>query len=91
MISAEELLKHFADVVGDRIVERLGMRQRIDQRLLSVEEAARYLGRTKEAVQHLVAAGKLPTVRIDRRVYLDIEDLDRLIEESKQGGLPWAA
>jgi len=87
----ETTFGQFADAIADRVVERLSGRQRVGQRLLSVEEAARYLGRTKEAVQHLIAAGTLPTVRFDRRVYLDIEDLDRLIEESKQGGLPWAA
>jgi excisionase family DNA binding protein len=50
---------------------------------LNVEEAAVYLGRTKEAVQHLIAAGKLPVVKPDRRVFLDIRDLDQWIEQCK--------
>ena len=53
------------------------------KRLLTVEEAAAYLGRTKEAVQHLIAAAKLPVVKSDRRVFLDIRDLDIWIEQNK--------
>ena len=56
----------------------------IRPRLLTVEEAATYLGRTKGSVQHLVADGGLPVVRSDRRVFLDIQDLDRWIERNKQ-------
>jgi excisionase family DNA binding protein len=56
-------------------------------RLLSVEHAAAYLGRTKEATQQLIAAGKLPTVRSDRRVFIDIRDLDRWIEQHKEAGI----
>ncbi len=31
----------------------------------------------------MVYSGKLPAVKIDRRLQLDIRDLERLIEESK--------
>ena len=56
-------------------------------RLLTVDQAAAYLGRTKEAVQHMVASGKLPTVRSDRRVFIDVDDLDRWIADNKRKGL----
>ena len=52
-------------------------------RLFTVEEAARYLGRTRKAVEHMIAAGKLPTVKADRRVFLDRKDLDEWIERGK--------
>jgi excisionase family DNA binding protein len=52
-------------------------------RLLTVEQAAVYLGRTKEAVEHMIAGGKLPVVRADRRVFLDVRDLDRWIDANK--------
>jgi hypothetical protein len=55
----------------------------ITPRLLTVEQAATYMGRTEEAMQHMVANGKVPTVRIDRRVFLDVRDLNRLIENFK--------
>jgi hypothetical protein len=34
-------------------------------------------------MQHMIACGKLPTVRSDRRVFLDRKDLDQWIEQSK--------
>lgn len=52
-------------------------------RLMDVEGAAIYLGRTEKAIRKLIDAGKLPVVRIDSRVCLDIRDLDRIIEEAK--------
>src|SRR4051794_21364307 len=49
----------------------------IRTRLLSVQEAALYLGRTKRAVEGLVAKGTVPVVRLDGRVQFDVRDLDR--------------
>ncbi|HTA42319.1 MAG TPA: helix-turn-helix domain-containing protein [Bryobacteraceae bacterium] len=54
----------------------------IAPRLLTVEQAATYLGRSKEAVQHMVAARKLPVVRDGRRVFLDIRQLDEWINQN---------
>jgi excisionase family DNA binding protein len=58
---------------------------RLPPRLLTVDQAAVYLGRTREAVQHLVSSGKIPTVRTDRRVFLDRLDLDKWIDDNKTG------
>jgi excisionase family DNA binding protein len=57
------------------------------QRLLTVSQAAQYLGRTTASLQHLIAAGKVPTIRSDRRVLLDIQELDRWIAENKKHGI----
>jgi excisionase family DNA binding protein len=56
-------------------------------RLLTVDQAATYMGRTVEAIQHMVASGKIPTVRLDRRVFIDVRDLERLIEDGKTGAV----
>lgn len=56
----------------------------IRPRLLSVEQAALYLGRTKPAIQHMIADGSLRPVRSDRRVFLDKQDLDKWIEQNKE-------
>jgi hypothetical protein len=32
----------------------------------------------------MVSSGKVPTIRADRRVFIDVEDLDRWIREHKQ-------
>jgi excisionase family DNA binding protein len=81
------------DAVIDVLAEKLATRVRLDlaqnggvavkPRLFSVEEGAVYLGRSKEAVEHMIGAGKLPVVRADRRVFLDVRDLDRWIEANK--------
>jgi len=34
-------------------------------------------------MNHLIAAGKIPVVRADRRVMLDVRDLDHWIEHNK--------
>ena len=83
------LLDVFSDLIAAKLGARLAGREggreggKIQKRLLSVEQAAAYLGRTKEAVKHLIAAGKLPIVKTDRRVFLDVRDLDAWIEGAK--------
>jgi len=57
------------------------------KRLMSVEEAAKYLGRTPHAIRHLIANGELEKVqRGDNRVFLDRQGLDRWIELGKTRG-----
>ncbi len=52
-------------------------------RLLTVDQAATYLGRTKTSIQHLISERAIPVVRHDRRVFLDIRDLDNWIDAAK--------
>jgi excisionase family DNA binding protein len=55
-------------------------------RLLTVRQAARYLGRTEGAVRHLMRPGKWASaavVKIGRSVRLDAQTLDRLIAGAK--------
>ena len=86
----DSFMATLADAVADRVAERLAQTGNgggaIRPRLLTIEQSAAYLGRTEEAMRHLIQAGKIPTVRADRRIYLDIVDLDRWIEENKTGG-----
>ena len=53
------------------------------QRLLNVDQAAAHIGRSRAGVRHLIAMGKIPVVRIDRRVSIDVRDLEQFIEDSK--------
>jgi excisionase family DNA binding protein len=82
----EQVLDSLAEKVANRLQEATAnaAASAIRPRLLTVEQAAAYIGRTKEAVQHMISSGKLPTVRSDRRVFVDLEDLDRWIREHKQ-------
>jgi len=51
--------------------------------LLTVKEAAVYLGRSEQALQHLIFQRQVPVVRCGRRVHLDRKDLDAFIEMNK--------
>ena len=82
-LDLESLLDALADRVAAKLPRPPGLAGGIVPRLLSVEQAAVYIGRSKASVQHMVAAGDLPVVRADRRVFLDREDLDRWIEQNK--------
>jgi len=53
------------------------------QRLYDLKQAAQYLGRPVWGVRELIWAGKLPVVRTGRKQYVDIFDMDRLIEFEK--------
>jgi excisionase family DNA binding protein len=55
----------------------------IQPTLLTVKNAAVYLGRSEQAIQHLVFERHLPVVRVGRRVHLDRRDLDAFIEKNK--------
>lgn len=61
-------------------------RERPAKRLLSIKETAQYLGHSEWTVREMLWAGKIPSVRFNRKIMVDIEDLDRLIEDSKSVG-----
>lgn len=52
--------------------------------LLDVKQAAIYLGRTEQAVQHLIFQRDIPVVRTGKRVHLHRPDLDSWIERNKE-------
>jgi excisionase family DNA binding protein len=79
----DPLATMIAEIVIARLESRLAPASQ-PRRLLTVREAGEYLGRTADSIRHLVAAGKLPVVRLDSRVFLDRVDLARLIEDSKR-------
>jgi excisionase family DNA binding protein len=55
----------------------------IQPALLDVKQAATYLGRSEQSIQHLVFNRDLPVVRVGRRVHLHRRDLDAFIEKNK--------
>jgi len=80
----DAVLDALADKVAGKLAERLqGLSESPWRRLLTVDAAADYLGRTRQAVQHLISSGQLPTVRSGRRVFVDLRDLQSWIEKHK--------
>jgi excisionase family DNA binding protein len=53
------------------------------QRLLTISQAAKYLATSSWMVRDLLRRGAVPTVRIGKRINVDISDLDRYISSIK--------
>ena len=53
------------------------------RRLLTLGETAELLGLSVASIRRLVWAGKLPAVRLTRRIQIDTRDLERLVEQTK--------
>lgn len=75
------LLDALAERVAARIQTHTATRR--SPRLLTIDAAAEYLGRSRHSIDHMVRSGKLPSVRADRKIFLDRRDLDRWIEQNK--------
>jgi hypothetical protein len=88
-LTLEALIDALAERVATKLCVALAQERAtsIEARLLTVDQAATYMGRTEEAMQHMIAGGKVRTVRIDRRVFIDVRDLDKLIEDNKITGV----
>ena len=55
----------------------------LPKRLLTIKEAAAYLGRSVSAVYHLVSRREIACVRHGRNLRFDIRELDRWIKKGK--------
>lgn len=77
---AEEVAAKVKSEIASHVEHLVG---RVQPALLNVKEAAVYLGRSEQAVQHLIFEKELPVVRVGRRVHLDRRDLDSWIEKNK--------
>jgi excisionase family DNA binding protein len=88
MVNFDGLLESMADLIAEKVSKKIldfGAAP-VRPRLLTVDQAAIFLGRTKDAIQHMVSAGKIAIVKSDRRVFLDVRDLEEWIEANKQQG-----
>ncbi len=56
----------------------------VARRLLSPNEAARYLGVSRRTVYFLMADGSLSFVQVGQRRRLDLDELDRFIEANRR-------
>jgi excisionase family DNA binding protein len=74
-------LDALADAIAKRVLARLHHGE--ESRLLSVKEAAVYIGRTEKSLRYLIAGGAIPAVREGARIHLDRADLDNWIEMRK--------
>ena len=74
------------DTIADAGALRLRDNGILVPRLLTLEQAATYLGLTKDALKAKVHMGCIPTVDLDKKLPFDKQDLDRIIELNKTTG-----
>jgi hypothetical protein len=74
------------EAIAEAVAMKLSRMATMSQRLMDVEEAAKYLGMTPHALRHK-AAVDIPCVRIDTKLRFDRRDLDRYIDRAKREGL----
>jgi hypothetical protein len=74
------------EAIAEAVALKLERMASTSQRLLDVEEAAKYLGMTSHALRHK-AAVDIPCVRIDTKLRFDRRDLDRYIDRAKREGI----
>lgn len=72
------------DTIADAVVNCLRNSAVLVPRLLTLNQAATYLGMTADALKAKVHMGRIPTVEIDKKLRFDKLDLDRVIEQSKK-------
>jgi hypothetical protein len=74
------------EAIAEAVAQKLEWMARTSQRLMDVEEAAKYLGLTCHALRHK-ASVEIPCVRIDSKLRFDRRDLDRYIDCAKREGI----
>jgi excisionase family DNA binding protein len=90
--AVERLAQAFStDVVGASerlVVERMRGALDADERFgwVTLDQAARLLGTTADAVRKRIERGTLPARKFEGRWYIEVAVLDRLIRESQLGG-----
>jgi excisionase family DNA binding protein len=72
------------DSIADAIAVRLRDSAILAPRLLTLDQAAMYLGLTKDALKAKVHMGRIPKVDLDKKLRFDRQDLDRMIEQNKR-------
>jgi excisionase family DNA binding protein len=70
-------------VLGKGYDAKHGVRLREEVRLLTVRQAAKYLGTTVSTLYSKVWRREIPFIKLGRSVRFDLVDLDKLIEQSK--------
>ena len=86
-LSFDRLVELVSEEVASKLLREP---RRADQGLMTVAQAAAYLGSTIEGLQHLlrlVRSGTLPSVPTERGIFFDRMELDKWMEDNLIG---WA-
>jgi hypothetical protein len=78
----DALIEGIAQAIAAKVERMAGMQQR----LMDLEAAAKYLGMTTHALRHK-AGREIPRVRTDGKLRFDRRDLDRYIDRANREGI----
>ncbi len=56
----------------------------LSRRYYDIADVARYLGLSPWTVRRLIWSGKLPAIRLNRALRIDIRDVDGMMEANKE-------
>lgn len=65
-------------------LQTVASQPKVLKRLYTIAEAAVFLGRSTWSIRRLIWAEELPTVRVGRRVHVDVRDMDAFIDKHKE-------
>ncbi len=68
---------------NQEIKKAQGIAYPTSKRLYTLKEAAKYLGRSEWSMRELIWSRAIPVVRVGRKIFLDIEDLNDFIKRNK--------
>ena len=54
------------------------------RRLLTLKEAADFLSLSTASLRRLISQGRIPSVRLTRKVLIDLKDLEHVVESAKE-------
>lgn len=69
--------------IKNKSTPKKNMGAKLIKRLYTVKESAEYLGRSAWSIRELIYKGTLPCVKVGRRIHIDINDLEKLIDKHK--------
>jgi excisionase family DNA binding protein len=75
------VLEEYRRLIVQDVVELLDQRREAtaNRKMITIKEAAQYLGRTVPALRAMIHRREIPCKRIGRRIFFDLKELDRWI------------
>jgi len=86
MFYDEKAIAEVAARIATRIIPQIREADngKIYRRLMTVKQAAEYIGRTVSSINHLVHRRQISVVRVGRRVHIDRNDIDKIFIEGNK-------
>jgi excisionase family DNA binding protein len=76
----QQFIDALADAVAAKVIAQIANSHPSQGRLMTVADAASYLGRSKQAIYHLIHSGAIPIKRQGTRVFIDRVELNKWID-----------